>query len=88
MKLRPLGARALVKRVESEEQTASGIVLPDTARENPQTTEVVTVGDSDEVKVSAGDAVVLAKYSGTEVKIEGEEHLIVDADDILGMIES
>jgi chaperonin GroES len=87
MKLKPLGARALVKRVESEEQTASGIVLPDIAREKPQTAEVVTVGDSEEVKVSAGDVVVLAKYSGTEVKIEGEEHLIVDADDILGLME-
>ena len=82
MKLKPLGARALVKMVESEEQTARGIVLPDTAREKPQTAEVVTVGDSEEVKVSAGDVVVLAKYSGTEVKIDGEEHLIVDADDI------
>jgi chaperonin GroES len=87
MKLKPLGARALVKRVESEEQTPSGIVLPDTAREKPQTAEVVTVGASDELKVSAGDVVVLAKYSGTEVKIEGEEHLIVDADDILGVVE-
>ena len=88
MKLKPLGAKGLVKRLESEEQTASGIVLPDTAREKPQTAEVVRVGDSEEVKVSAGDVVVLAKYSGTEVKIEGEEHLIVDADDILGMMES
>src|SRR5215213_634055 len=87
MKLRPLGARALVKMVESEEQTASGIVLPDTAREKPQTAEVVAVGDSEEVKVSVGDVVVLAKYSGTEVKIEGEEHLIVDTDDILGVME-
>ena len=87
MKLKPLGARALVKMVKAQEQTASGIVLPDTAREKPQTAEVVTVGDSDELKVSAGDVVVLAKYSGTEVKIEGEEHLIVDADDILGVVE-
>jgi chaperonin GroES len=59
-----------------------------TAREKPQTAEVVTVGDSDEVKVSTGDVVVLAKYSGTEVKIEAEEHLIVDTDDILGIMES
>jgi chaperonin GroES len=87
MKLKPLGARALVKMVEGEEQTASGIVLPDTAREKPQTAEVVAVGVSDEVEVSTGDVVVLAKYSGTEVKIEGEEHLIVDADDILGVVE-
>jgi chaperonin GroES len=87
MRLKPLGTRALVKMVEGEEQTASGIVLPDTAREKPQTAEVVTVGDSDDVHVSVGDVVVLAKYSDTEVKVEGEEHLIVDADDILGVME-
>ena len=87
MRLKPLGARALVKMIEREEQTVSGIVLPDTAREKPQTAEVVAVGDSDEVKVGAGDVVVLAKYSGTEVKVDGEEHLIVDADDILGVVE-
>jgi len=87
MKLKPLGARALVKMIESDEQTASGIVLPDTAREKPQTAEVVAVGASKEVKVSVGDVVVLAKYSGTEVKVEGEEHLIVNADDILGVVE-
>ena len=87
MKLKPLGARALVEMIEREEQTAGGIFLPDTAREKPQTAEVVAVGVSDEVKVSAGDVVVLAKYSGTEVKIEGEDHLIVDTDDILGVVE-
>jgi chaperonin GroES len=87
MKLKPLGARALVKMSEREEQTASGIILPDTAREKPQTTEVAAVGDPEEVKVSAGDVVVLAKYSGTEVNIEGEDHLIVDSDDILGVVE-
>ena len=88
MKLKPLGARALVKMIESDEQTVSGIVLPDTAREKPQTAEVVAVGDCEEVKVSAGDTVVVAKYSGTEVKVEGEDHLIVDSDDILGVLES
>jgi chaperonin GroES len=87
MKLKPLGARALVKMIESDEQTVSGIVLPDTARKKPQTAEVVAVGDSDEVKASIGDMVVLAKYSGTEVKVEGEEHLIVDAEDVLGILE-
>jgi len=86
MKLKPLGARALVKIIESDEQTASGIVLPDTAREKPQTAEVVAVGDTDEVKVGVGDVVVLVKYSGTEVKVDGEEHLIVDADDVLGVV--
>jgi chaperonin GroES len=87
MRLKPLGARALVKMVEAEEQTASGIVLPDTAREKPQTAKVVAVGNSDEVNVSVGDVVVLSKYSGTEVKLEEEVHLIVDADDILGVME-
>jgi len=87
MKLKPLGERVLVKMIEGEEQTASGIVLPDTARQKPQTAEIVAVGTSEEVKVSVGNVVVLAKYSGTEVKIEGEEHLIMDADDILGVIE-
>ena len=87
MKLKPLGERVLVKMIEGEEQTASGIVLPDTARQKPQTAEIVAVGTSEEVKVSVGDVVVLAKYSGTEVKIDGEEHLIVDADDILGVVE-
>ena len=86
MKLKPLGARALVKMIESDEQTASGIVLPDTAREKPQTAEVVAVGDTDEVKVGVGDVVVLVKYSGTEVKVDREEHLIVDADDVLGVV--
>ena len=86
MKLKPLGARALVKMIESDEQTASGIVLPDTAREKPQMAEVVAVGDTDEVKVGVGDVVVLVKYSGTEVKVDGEEHLIVDADDVLGVV--
>jgi chaperonin GroES len=87
MKLKPLGERALVKMIEGEEQTASGIVLPDTARQKPQTAEIVAVGTSEDVKASVGDVVVLTKYSGTEVKIEGEEHLIVDADDILGVVE-
>ena len=86
MKLKPLGARALVKMIESDEQTASGIVLPDTAKEKPQMAEVVAVGDSDEVKMGVGDVVVLVKYSGTEVKVDGEEHLIVDADDVLGVV--
>ena len=86
MRLKLLGARALVKMIEGEEQTAGGIVLPDTAREKPQTAEVVAVGASDDVKVGVGDVVVLAKYSGTEVKVDREKHLIVDADDVLGVV--
>ncbi len=87
MKFKPLGERALVKMVEREETTASGIVLPDTAKEKPQTAEVVAVGDAEEVKVGEGDVIVFAKYSGTEIKLNGEDYMILDADDILGIVE-
>jgi chaperonin GroES len=87
MKFKPLGERALVKVVEREETTASGIVLPDTAKEKPQTAEVVAVGETDEVKVSQGDIIVFAKYSGTEITLDGEDYMILDADDILGVVE-
>ena len=87
MKFKPLGERALIKPIEREEQTASGIVLPDTAKERPQTAEVVAVGDAEEIKVSVGDVVIFRKYGGTEFTIEGEDHLIVEADDILGVVE-
>jgi chaperonin GroES len=87
MKFKPLGARALVKPVEPEQTTESGIVLPDTAKQKPQTAEVVSVGAHEDVKVSVGDVVVLRKYSGTEVEVDGEEHRIVDAEDILGVVE-
>jgi chaperonin GroES len=86
MKFKPLGARAVVKEVEREQTTESGIVLPDTAKEKPQTAEVVAVGADEEVKVSVGEVVVVRKYSGTEVKLDGEEHRIVDAEDILGVV--
>lgn len=95
MKFKPLGDRALVKIVEREETTASGIVLPDTAKEKPQTAEVVSVGegkvDNDgqrvPLEVSQGDIIVFAKYSGTEISLDGEDYMILDADDILGVVE-
>jgi chaperonin GroES len=87
MKFKPLGDRALVKMVEREEETASGIVLPDTAKEKPQAAEVVAVGAHEDVKVAVGDVVVFRKYAGTEVKIDDEEHLIVDGEDILGVVD-
>jgi chaperonin GroES len=87
MKFKPLGTRALVKEVEPEQTTESGIVLPDTAKQKPQTAEVVAVGAHEDVKVSVGDVVVVRKYSGTEVEVDGEEHRIVDAEDILGVVE-
>ena len=89
MKFKPLGARALVQIVEREETTASGIVLPDTAKEKPQTAKVVAVGEGKlEVKVTEGDVIVFAKYSGTEISLDGEDYMILDADDILGIVES
>ena len=89
MKFKPLGERALVRIVEREETTASGIVLPDTAKEKPQTAEVVAVGQfEDGVQVSEGDVIVFAKYSGTEINLEGDDYMILDADDILGIVEN
>jgi chaperonin GroES len=77
----------MVKEVEREQTTESGIVVPDTAKEKPQSAEVVAVGTHEDVKVSVGDVVVVRKYSETEVKLDGEEHRIVEAEDILGVVE-
>ncbi len=96
MKFKPLGARALIQIVEREETTPSGIVLPDTAKEKPQTAKVVAVGegkldkDGQRVPVDAaeGDVIVFAKYSGTEISLDGEDYMILDAEDILGIVES
>ncbi|MEM8605677.1 MAG: co-chaperone GroES [Myxococcota bacterium] len=95
MAIRPLHDRILVKRVKEEETTKGGIIIPDTAKEKPIEAKVVAVGtgrllDSGEVRplaVKKGDLVLFGKYGGTEVKIEGEEHLILREDDILGIIE-
>ncbi len=96
MKLRPLGDRVVVKVVEKEERTKSGIVLPDTAKEKPQEGEVLAVGtgrvlDNGQkvpLEVKVGDRVIFSKYAGTEVKIEGEEYLILSERDILAIVES
>lgn len=95
MKIRPLQDRILVKRVEGESKTKGGIIIPDSAKEKPAEGVVVSVGKgkrSDdgkliELDVKKGDRVLFAKYAGTEVKIDGEEHLIMREDDILGIIE-
>ena len=88
MKFKPLGERALVKVVEREETTTSGIVLPDTAKEKPQMAEVIAIGETEDgVKVNEGDVIVFAKYSGTEIRLDNEDYLILDADDILGVVE-
>jgi chaperonin GroES len=95
MKIRPLGDRILVRRIKEEEKTKGGIIIPDTAKEKPQEGKVVAVGKgkySEEgklipIEVKAGDKILFGKYSGSEVKIEGEEHLILREDDILGILE-
>jgi len=95
MKVRPLADRVLVKRVEEEEVKKSGIIIPDTAKEKPQRGEVIAVGPGrlDEkgqrvpMEVKVGDKVLFSKYAGNEVKIEGEEYLIMREDDILAVIE-
>jgi chaperonin GroES len=87
VKLKPIGERALVKPVEQEEKTASGIVLPETAKKEPQTAQVVAIGDSEEVRVSEGDLVVFAKYSGTKISLDNEDYLILDSTVLLGVIE-
>jgi chaperonin GroES len=87
MKFKPLGERALVKLVDREETTPSGIVLPDTAKEKPQTAEIMAIGESEDLTVGEGDVVVFAKYSGIEIKLDDENYLILDSDDMLGVVE-
>src|SRR6478735_1114856 len=94
-KIRPLQDRLVVKRVEEEEKTKGGIIIPDSAKEKPVEGEVVAVGNgkvSEDGKVrpldvKAGDRILFGKYSGTEIKIDGDEHLILREEDILGVIE-
>ncbi len=95
MKIRPLQDRIVVKRIEEEEKTSGGIIIPDTAKEKPMEGKVVAVGRgkvSEEGKrmpldLKKGDRILFSKYAGTEVKIEGEEHLIMREEDVLGVIE-
>jgi chaperonin GroES len=97
MKIRPLQDRVLVKRIEDEvEKTKGGIIIPDTAKEKPQQGKVMAVGKgkvNDDGKVTpldvkVGDTILFGKYSGSEIKVDGEEHLIMREDDILGVVEA
>lgn len=87
MQVRPLGDRILVKLVEEQQRTQGGIYIPDTVKDKPQTGLVVSVGDGEEVKVKAGEKVLFAKFAGTEIKIDGEEHLILTAEDVLAVVQ-
>jgi chaperonin GroES len=94
MKLKPLGDRVVIKQLEAEEKTKSGIILPGSAKEKPQEAEIIAVGpggviDGKEIKmeVKVGDRVIYSKYAGTEVKIENDEFIIVKQNDILAIVE-
>jgi chaperonin GroES len=95
MKVRPLHDRVIVKRVKEEEKTKGGIIIPDTAKEKPVEGKVIAVGAGKvfedgkrhPLQVKAGERVLFGKYAGTEIKIEGEEHLIMREDDIIAVVE-
>ena len=85
--IQPLGSRVLLRVIEEPTTTSSGIVLPDTAKEKPQRGEVVAVGDDEDlIKVAPGDVVLYPKYTGSEVSLDGDEHLILEATDLLAVI--
>ena len=94
MKIKPLGDRVLVKRIKEEDKTKGGIIIPDTAKEKPQEGKVVAVGKGKVAEdgkliapeVKAGDKILFGKYSGSEIKLDGEEHVVLREDDILGII--
>ena len=96
MKIRPLSDRVVIKRVEEEEQTSGGILIPDTAKEKPVRGTVVAVGSGKVLEngsarpldVAPGDTILFTKYSGTEVVIDGEKHLVLREDDIVGIVET
>jgi len=83
----PLEDRVLVKVIKEEEKTPTGIILPDVAKEKPQIAEVIEVGDDETIKVKKGDKIIFAKYSGTEIKVDDEDYLILSKGDILAKIE-
>jgi chaperonin GroES len=95
MKIRPLHDRVIVKRIKEEETTKGGIIIPDTAKEKPSEGKIIAVGNGrllengtlKPLEVKAGDKVLFGKYAGTEVKIDGEEHLIMREDDIIAIVE-
>ncbi len=94
--IRPLGQNVLLRRVEAESKTKGGIFLPDTAKEKPREGEVLAIGEGEigkdgkrkDFQVKAGDRVIFSSYAGTEVKMSGEDYLIIGEDDILGVVEA
>lgn len=87
MKLRPLGNNLVIKKVEAEEKTASGILLPDSAKEDSQIAEILAIGADIKEEVKVGDKVIFSKFAGSEVKVDGEEVTILKITDILAVVE-
>ena len=83
LNIQPLGTRVVIKPLEQETKTSSGLYIPETAKEKPQTGQIVAVGDDEEIKLNVGDRILFAHYSGTEVKLEGEEYLLMEYNDVL-----
>ncbi len=86
LKIQPLGTRVVIKPLEQEAKTASGLFIPETAKEKPQTGLVVAVGDSEDVKLKVNDKVLFAKYTGTEFKLDGQDYLLMECNDVLARL--
>ncbi|HVP21711.1 MAG TPA: co-chaperone GroES [Anaerolineaceae bacterium] len=86
LNIQPLGSRVVIKPLEQESKTALGIYIPETAKEKPQSGLVVAVGDAEEIKLSVNDRVLFAKYTGTEFKLDGQEYLLMEYNDVLARL--
>ncbi len=84
--IQPMGARVLIKPLEQDNKTASGLLLPETAKEKPQTGLVIAVGDDEEIKLKVNDKVLFAKYTGSEFKFDGTEYLLMEVNDVLARV--
>ena len=86
IKIQPMGARVLIKPIEQENKTSSGLLLPETAKEKPQTGLVVAVGDDEDIKLKVNDKVLFAKYTGTDFKMDGTDYLLLESSDVLAKV--
>lgn len=86
LRIQPLGTRVVIKALEQEGKTASGLYIPETAKEKPQSGLVVAIGDSEDIKLKVDDRVLFAKYTGTEFKLDGQDYLLMECNDILARL--
>lgn len=86
LKIQPLGTRVVIKPLEQESKTASGLYIPETAKEKPQSGLVMAIGDSEDVKIKLGDKVLFAKYTGTEFKLDNQEYILMECNDVLARL--